>query len=566
MSNKSFNSVGGLRPSLNLFNLSHSIKYDCDMGQLIPVMCDEVIPGDIFKISNQMVVRMTPLVAPIMDTIRVKVRYFFVPYRLLTDGKLQDGTQYKFDWENFLSQGSDGLDATEVLPRWYPTKNGKGSLWDYFAFPVGVQPAGAYPLDFPRQAYNFIYNEFFRFESIQDEIDIFNEDILHVNWEKDYFTSALLEQQRGIAPVLSGSILYLGDDDQYHSVRMCDVYKSNLAYNWDFVDDNDGGTFDYVSNNDNTISKGSLASGRNNFLSGDRPSNVYPDSNAYVSDSFGSKFPLSVIVTGATKPDFTIASPKGNQTPIVYGGFNVAQLRLTIQAQKWLERSNRAGNRYTELLRSHFGVFPRDERLDRPEYIGGSSTPIIISEVLQTSSSDSTSPQGNMSGHGITIDRGFVAKYRVKEFGLIMGLAYIVPRPTYGSQGINRQWLRRDRFDFYFPEFAHLSEQGIETAEIYATNDESTNKAIFGYIGHQDEMRHKQDKIAGSFRDTLSYWTLSREFASRPLLNDSFVKCVPSKDIFAVQNEPAFLVNFENVIHAWRPMPVIAEPGLVDHY
>lgn len=549
MSTKSFRKVGGLKPSMNFFNLSYRKKFNCDMGKLIPVSCDEVLPGDVWKLANEMVIRFEPMVAPIMDGVNVKVRYFFVPYRLITQGKFSKGTEYDFDWENFLSQGSDGLDASEVLPRWYVSNNAKYSLWDYLGFPVGVTPNGAEPLDFPRQAYNLIFNEYFRNESIQDEVDLFNEEILNVNWDKDYFTSALLQQQRGIAPVLSGDILYFGDDGEYHKAYLYDLYKNTALEGETNV--YEPGVLQASQTRDNERMKDTRATVKY--------STYNYHLNAVVSGSLGGADSFVDGVGG-------IISPKSSMSPLVYGGFNIAQLRLTTQAQKWLERSNRGGNRYTELLRAHFGVYPRDERLDRPEYIGGSKSPVIISEVLQTSASDSVSPQGNQAGHGMSIDRNYVGKYRVKEYGLIMGLAYIVPEGSYSSQGINRQWLRRDRFDFYWPEFAHLSEQGIETAELMATDNEITNRRIFGYIGHMDEMRHKQDIVCADFRDTFDYWTLARKFADPPILNESFVQCVPPKRIFAVQSEPAIKVNFRNIIHAWRPMPVIAEPGLVDHF
>lgn len=533
-----FSNVGGLRPSLNFFNLSYRKKFNCDMGQLIPVMCDEVIPGDVFKVGNEMVIRFEPMVAPIMDAVKAKVRYFFVPYRLCTKGKLVDNTEYDFDWENFLSQGSDGLDASEVLPRWYPDNNAKYSLWDYMSFPTGVMPSGCFPLDFPRFAYNFVYNEYFRNETVQEEVSLFNEDILNVNWERDYFTSALLQQQRGIAPVMSGDILYLGDDDVYHTANISSIFMQNNDIQAGDI------TGLAVSNPRSTSFPAALVR--------TEPAPTFMQVPLYFTQ------PKAGLLTGD--------KPKNELSPLVYGGFNISQLRLCVQAQKWLERSNRGGNRYTELLRAHYGVAPRDERLDRPEYIGGSTSPIIISEVLQTSGTTDTSPQGNMSGHGMSVDRNYVSKYRVKEFGLIIGIMYIVPESGYMSQGINRQWLRRDRFDFAWPEFMHLSEQGIETAELYATDNEADNKDIFGYIGAYDEMRHKQDQVVADFREDYAYWTLNRSFANKPVLNSDFVKCVPDKRIFAVENYPCIKVNFRNVIHAYRPLPIIAEPGLVDHF
>ena len=179
---------------------------------------------------------------------------------------------------------------------------------------------------------------------------------------------------------------------------------------------------------------------------------------------------------------------------------------------------------YRVSLQAHFGVSPRDERLQRPEYIGGSKTPVIVSEVLQTSSTDATSPQGNMAGHGVSVASTFCGKYRATEHGLIMGIMSIMPRTMY-QQGMDRQWLRRSRYDFYFPEFANLSEQAILNCELYATSNEATNKAIFGYQGRYDEMRTKRNMVCGQMRSTFDYWHLGRIFSTAPALNSTFL-CV----------------------------------------
>ena len=530
----SFSSVGALIPGRTFFNLSYSKKFNCDMGKLIPIMCDEVVPGDVFKIGNDFTIRFEPLISPVMEDIYARVLYFFVPYRLLKRDCLGDMNGAgsvngdTFDWEDFLAQGKDGKTITQVLPRWIPTKNTKYSLWDYLGFPVGISPAGAYPLNFPREAYNFVWNEWFRNENIDDEVSLDNEDILNIRWNRDYFTAALPFQQKGTAPVLSGDILYEGSDDYYHPVNIFSTYNS-----------------------------------------GQQPLAVAVGGSSVATALVNGNKELYHVAAGTVSSNGGI-SPKDGASQVVYGGFNIAQLRLCVQTQKWLERNARAGTRYTELLRSHFGVSPTDARLDRPEYIGGSKTPIIVSEVLQTSASpldgESGSPQGTMAGHGISIDRNYVAKYRVEEYGLILGLLCVAPKHGYGGQGINRQWLRRDRLDFYFPEFAHLSEQGIETAEIYATDSEANNTDLFGYIGRYDEMRHKQDMCCADFRAEYQDWTLNEFYETKPLLNSSFVEANVRKNIFAVRNFPGIKVNFGNVIHAYRPLPLIGEPGLVDHF
>ena len=494
-----FSEVGGLHPRRSVFDLSYEKKLTCDMAQLIPVMCDEVVPGDVFKIGNQAVVRFQPLVAPILHEINMYVHYFFVPYRILWD-----------DWEDFISGGVDGQ-FSDPIPEWEPTVTTEGSLWDFLGFPVGVDPDGAYPLDFPRRAYNLVYNEYYRDENLQTEVALTNETILNRAWEKDYFTSSLPWQQRGTAPALpiSGtssavfpSSLFVASAGATPNVRLGETLIPDKVV---------------IANT------GNLTGARNAF------------NNNTV--------------------DLSTAST-----------FDIADLRLAFQIQKWMERNARAGVRYTEFLRAHFGVSPRDERLQRPEYIGGSKAPCIISEVLQTSSTDSTTPQGNLAGHGITVSDAYCGKYHAQEFGLIIGIMSIMPRSAY-SQGIDKQWLRKTKYDFYFPEFANLSEQAILNAEICATGTPAHNQDIFGYQGRYDEMRTKNSQIVSGMRTTFDYWHLGRQFntGSPPVLNEDFIKCVPRKDIFAVPSEPGLIVNFANIIKAFRPLPYMAVPGLIDH-
>ena len=484
-----FSEVGGLHPRRSVFDLSYEKKLTCDMAQLIPVMCDEVVPGDVFKIGNQAVVRFQPLVAPILHEINMYVHYFFVPYRILWD-----------DWEDFISGGADGQFA-DPIPEWEPTLTTEGSLWDFFGFPVGVDPDGAYPLDFPRRAYNLVYNEYYRDENLQTEVALTNETILNRAWEKDYFTSSLPWQQRGTAPALpiSGHTSAVWPEPPASGTLQNMVFYHGSAII-------PGNVQTYTVLNNNTV-------------------------------------------------DLSTAST-----------FDIADLRLAFQIQKWMERNARAGVRYTEFLRAHFGVSPRDERLQRPEYIGGSKAPCIISEVLQTSSTDSTTPQGNLAGHGITVSDAYCGKYHAQEFGLIIGIMSIMPRSAY-SQGIDKQWLRKTKYDFYFPEFANLSEQAILNAEICATGTSSHNQDIFGYQGRYDEMRTKNSQIVSGMRTTFDYWHLGRQFntGSPPVLNEDFIKCVPRKDIFAVPSEPGLIVNFANIIKAFRPLPYMAVPGLIDH-
>lgn len=491
MGNKQqYQHVGNANPGRSGFDLSYAKLLNCDMGQLIPVMHDECVPGDVFNIKNEMVIRMQALVAPMLHEVNAYVHYFFVPYRLLWTG-----------WETFITGGVQG-DDTSVIPRWQPTTafTAKYSLWDYFGFPVGANYATPYiynPLDFPRGAYNLIYNEWYRDQTLQSVVSLTNQVLLFRNWEKDYFTSSLPFQQRGTAPALpiSGTTQALWPPATVSNQTIMHMDPLNDApYNAD--------NKDLLENN-------------------------------------------TVDLSSATT-------------------FDVADLRLAFQIQKWLERNARAGVRYTEFLKAHFGVSPNDSRLDRPEYIGGTKQSIIVSEVMQTSSTDGTSPQGNLAGHGLSADGQAVGKYRVEEYGMIMGLLSIMPRTAY-SQGIDRQWLRETRYDFYSPEFANLSEQGVLQAEIFSDGVLANDGSIFGYQGRYDEMRTKKDLYCADMRTTFDYWHLGRIFASAPALNSGFLVCNPSKRIFAVQTEPGWIVHFNNQLTASRPLPIMSNPGLIDH-
>lgn len=499
--------IGGLRPGRSIFNLSYSKLFDCYSGQLIPIMCDEMVPGDTFILGNDIICRLGAQVAPTLHEINIYCHYFFVPYRLLWTS-----------WEEYITGGKDGTD-TSTLPRWEPTTYTKWSLWDYLGFPIGIDPDGHYPMKFPMNAYNLIYNEYYRDQNLITEVSLDQETILKRAWEKDYFTASLPWQQRGTTPALpiSGTI------------------------------DIDGKDANIVVKNTTDATAGNL---RTTTASDVEVSNTPSGSAAMRWITPSLEVDLGSAVT-----------------------FDVEDLRLAFQIQKFMERNARAGVRYKEFLAAHFGITLRDERAQRPEYCGGSKNPIIISEVLQTSATGLTggsTSQGNLAGHGITAGSNFIGKYTAPEFGLMMGILSIMPRTQY-SQGINRQWMRETRYDFYFPEFAHLSEQAVLRGELYASGTSSENNTIFGYVGAYDEMRIKYNQAVGSmaYNQSLNYWTLSREFGSAPALNQTFVEhdgsSTANKRIFATTASPQYIVHVGNRIKAIRPLPIEGNPGLIDH-
>lgn len=553
-----FSSVLGNKVGRSVFDLSHVKRFTCDMGQLIPVYFDECVPGDTRKIGMQCVTRFQPLVAPILDSVDLTVHYFFVPTRLLMDKEE--------DWNIFLTGGKDGKDTSVTLPKWnfsfydgYPTsgktpfsngKNfGKYSLWDYFGLPC----ESSYVYDFyskildnnfvcafPQRAYNLVFNEFYLDENLCDKVDMGNSTLLYRSWKKDYFTSALPWQQRGTAPALPliGTV-------PVDNLVGSSFYLGNSTYPLQFNLNNGQSSHVNVNNIPNDVNNDFLLFGQSRHQSG----SVRLDS---VSGVFAS--------AGGSAPSVNLGSA---------GSFDVATIRQAFQIQRWLELNARGGVRYTEFLRSHFGIAPKDEVLGRPQYLGGTKSSIVVSEVLQTSASSDASPQGNLAGHGLGASSDYICTFTSKEFGYIIGIASWMPKPSY-QQGINRIFSRKTKYDFYFPEFAHLSEQAVLNGEIYATGT-AKDKEIFGYQGAYNEMRYAQSFNCADMRDTFKYWHLGRIFTNAPSLNAGFLTTNSAydggirKDIFASQDEPGLLVQFANIVKAIRPLPVYGTPGFVDH-
>ena len=563
-----FNSVLGNKVGRSVFDLSHVKRFTCDMGQLIPVYFDECVPGDTRKIGMQCVTRFQPLVAPILDSVDLTVHYFFVPTRLLMDKEE--------DWNTFLTGGKDGTDESVTLPLWsfrnydgsstsglsFPFSNGsryaKYSLWDYFGLPLVHDSSkgdmapyiseSCHVLGFAERAYNLVFNEFYRDENIVDPVDLKNATLLYRSWKKDYFTSALPWQQRGIAPALplSGTI----------PVTMSGLTFSDLAFT---------PSSSYVPEDAKPISLEMRGP------SSDMITNV--NGAGFVAHKAWSQSPSASVTMSSGS--MNVVNATGNADLSNAATFDVATLRQCVQIQRWLELNARGGVRYTEFLRSHFGISPKDEVLGRPQYIGGTKSSIVISEVLQTSrTEDSTetqkgSPLGRLAGHGLGASSDYICTYTAKEFGYIIGIASWMPKPSY-QQGVNRIFSRKTKFDFYFPEFAHLSEQAVTNGEIFATGT-AKDSEIFGYQSAYNEMRYTPSFNCADMRDTFSYWHLGRIFDNAPQLNAGFLTTNPAydggirKDIFASPNEPGLLVQFANIVKAIRPLPVYGTPGFVDH-
>ncbi|MDR1941427.1 MAG: hypothetical protein LBQ47_03800 [Endomicrobium sp.] len=498
----------------NVFDLTHERKLTCDMGKLIPIFCEEVVPTDQFKVKTEIVVRLAPMLAPVMHRVDVFTHFFFVPTRLLYGA-----------YESFFSGGEQGNDNS-TLPYIDAGSSGfaKGSLADYFGLPINVPNLQV--LAFPFRVYAQVWNGWYRDENLQQKVpvstgseaidSITSVSLLNRNWEKDYFTSALPWTQRGNPVQVSlGGVAPVTVSDPARNASV--NFSPGMFYGTSNPADVQVGNPDESAGN---IS-GSVSLGSRN-LSG--------------------------------TADLSQATP-----------ITINALRNAFQLQRWAEKNARAGVRYIELILSHFGIRSSDARLQRPEFLGGGRSPVIFSEVLQTSSTDDTSPQANMAGHGFSAQVSHEFSKGFEEHGYIIGIMSIMPRTAY-QQGVSRMWNRKTRYDFYWPLFSHLGEQAVTYKEIYARGN-AQDAGIFGYQGRYDEYRRRESVVCGDFRDQLDYWHLGRKFATPPTLSSEFITASPSKRIFAVTdpNVHSCWIQILNKVKAVRPMPHIAQPGLIDH-
>lgn len=498
--------------SRNSFDLSHEHLLTCNMGTLVPCLNMEVTPGDVFRWDADMFMRLMPLIAPMMHSVDVYMHCFFVPTRLVFD---------KF--EDFITGGMQGNDET-LWPYVTSPVGGfaVGSLADYLGLPTGV--AGLQVSALPFRAYDLIYNEWYRDNNLIDPIVISKDagadtttvlDVQRRAWKKDYFTGSLPWAQRGDATYLP-----LGVTAPVVSDGGFPTWKTGAA-----------GTDEW------------------NFFVGNQ-------------DQEGKPLMTSVSQEGQT----AYWKNPGLHTDLSAAtALSVNDLRLATQIQRFKEKNARGGARYIEWILSHFGVRSSDARLQRPEYLGGGRCPVSIGEVLQTSSTDSTSPQGNMAGRAVSaMSAPRFTKY-FEEYGFVIGVLSVMPKAMY-QQGIDRMWTRKTRYDYPLPVFAHLGNQAVLNKELYAqgtADDENT----FGYQERYEELRRISNKVHGEFKSTLNYWHLGRIFDNLPQLNKDFVECNPSKRVFAVtdQSEDCCIVQVRHNIQAIRPFPKFGEPGYLDH-
>lgn len=559
----------GKPPRLSAFDLSHEHKLSCHMGHLIPVMCQEVIPGDTFTVNSDLFLRLMPLASPMMHRVEVYVHYFFVPTRLIWK-----------NWDVFLTGGPDGNQTIEhpQMPAQQMTFVTRqpyqiGKLADYFGLPVANQSQGGftYPAysTLPFRAYNLIFNEWYRDETLQQPLTVLDTDgstgespslytLQYRAWAKGYFESALPWAQRG-----SGAVVPL--DNTAIPVQYLQDTGVVLPYTQQLINNGHGywtsgtdGTFTFVKATQQSAGNVEIyntdgSSNPNNRTA--KSANLY-DGNAYPPVSADD--PDSSSFGGVERWTGLVANAEESGAHI-----SLQSLRLAAAIQRYQERNARGGVRYIEWLRAHFGVKSSDARLQRPEYLGGGKSPIVIGEVLQTSQSDQT-PQGWMAGQAISAQRSNGFHRSFEEFGYIIGILSIRPNATY-EQGMHRMWRRFGRYDQILPEFAGIGDQAVHNSELYIYGNDPDG--AFGYVPRYEECRRMPSSVHGDFRvngGSLGYWHLGRYFENAPQLTDEFIKCVPSKRVFAVQDGDVHecLIDIRHNVNALRPLPLNGEPGI----
>lgn len=537
MSNRIFSQVKVNRPKRNVFDLSHENKLSMNMGKLVPILCQEVVPGDSFRMNTEVFIRMAPMVAPVMHRINVYTHFFFVPNRLVWD-----------KWKDFITGGNN---PGEVVP--FPaipvnltvrSKISSGTLGDYLGIQASTgltNPNGDVKISsLPFRAYQLIYNEFYRDQNLQNPIDFSIGDYSSADenslltlrdrcWEKDYFTSALPWAQKGGDVTLPGA----GGEVVLKSGPLNPTIVVGRGASHPAIPS----ASNFVSSNPQSAQAGTL-----------NHSGVYQgDANNVVLD------------------------PNGNYVIGEGSGSTINDLRRSIKVQEWLERNARGGSRYIEQILSHFGVRSSDARLQRPEYLGGGKSPVVISEVLQTSQTEqSGTPQGNMSGHGVAVGNSHSFKKFFEEHGYIIGIMSVLPRTAYMT-GLPRHFSKFDRFDYFWPSFAHLGEQEVKNKEIACDFAQHAAtfppEGTFGYQSRYAEYKFGQSQVHGEFRNSLKFWHMGRSFDfpnTIPALNSDFVTAQPTNDIFAVTdpNVHHLYVQLFNNIQAIRPMPKFGTPIL----
>lgn len=585
-------------PSANIrrssFDRSCSVKTTFDIDTLVPIFLDEVLPGDTFSLKSTHLCRLTTLVQPLMDNLQLSIQFFYCPNRLLWD-----------NWQDFITGGDQpvawtGENPAEKLfvPQAHAPTGGytEQSIYDYCGLPTKISNYRHSLL--PLRAYNLIFNEYYRDQNLQESLPVWTGDsdpkvdpqtgeestkenavpyqykLMKRNKRYDYFTSCLPGLQKG--PQVGIGIAG-GDSGRLpvHGLALEQFQTGSTVYNPSVpVNATSLGVASSIPVSGQTVPS---------YFGIDGPINTDRTStqgNWLTGSLRGVYQGAPVVHTPAGSPNTYNLTPQLNAEnfPIYVdlgsaSSVTINSLRNAIVLQAWLEKNARYGTRYIEFIQGHFGVHAQDYRLQRPEYLGGLKTYISVNPVVQNSSTDTVSPQGNLAAYALSTDSKRLFTKSFVEHGWIIGLCSVTADLTY-QQGLGREWSRFSKYDYYFPTFAHLGEQPVFNKELYTQSDDvlgssgvPQNDEPFGFQERYAEYKYKNSLITGLFRSnakgTLHAWHLSQKFDNLPTLNKTFIESnTPIDRVLAVPNQPDILADFYFSLRCVRPMPVYSVPGL----